>query len=201
MRQSGTTRPRLRRREEEGWRRGRGSRAKAVAVARDAVDVAHVTTHDDGGGRRLEGNRYFAACETPASGGMRANSTSTRIVVVVEADADEEAAVAGEVELHDVASARSRRRQLNSARCQRDASPVNAFELLQRLARLRVPHIHFGVLPRLSAGSKRATSHVFSRISLRVRREHGNAPTAFNSGIIIGRAIATPIVRITHRGT
>ncbi len=34
-----------------------------VAVARDAVDVSHVTTHDDGGGRRAEGNRYFAAAE------------------------------------------------------------------------------------------------------------------------------------------
>jgi hypothetical protein len=120
-------------------------------------------------------------------------------VVVVETDADEEAAVAGEVELHDAASARSMRRQLNTARCQWHASPVNALELLQRLARLRVPHVYFGVLPQLTAGSKRATSNIFSRISLQVRREHGNAPTAFNSGIIIGRAIA--IVRITHRGT
>jgi hypothetical protein len=34
-----------------------------IAVARDAVDVAHVATHDDCGGRRAEGNGYFAAAE------------------------------------------------------------------------------------------------------------------------------------------
>ena len=55
----------------------------------------------------------MSARETPTSGGMRANSTSTRSVVVVEADADEEAAVAGEVELHHAASARSMRRQIH----------------------------------------------------------------------------------------
>lgn len=38
--------------------------------------------------------------------------SNTRSVAVVEADADEEAAVAGEVELHHAASARSMRRQI-----------------------------------------------------------------------------------------
>lgn len=78
---------------------------------------------------------------------------------------------------------------------------MNALELLQRLARLRVPHVYFGVLPQLAAGSKRAAADVFSRISLRLRRECNNAPTVFSSGIIIGRAMATPLVGITHRGT
>ena len=46
--------------------------------------------------------------------------------------------VTDEVELHDVASARSMRRQLNYARCQRDASPVNAIDFLQRRICLRL---------------------------------------------------------------
>jgi hypothetical protein len=41
---------------------------------------------------------------------MRENNTCS--VAVVEADADEEAAVAGEVELHDAASACNMRRQI-----------------------------------------------------------------------------------------
>jgi hypothetical protein len=78
---------------------------------------------------------------------------------------------------------------------------VNSLELLQWLARLRVPHVYFGVLPQLAAGSKRAAADVFSRISLRVRREQNKTPMVFSSGTIIGRAIATAMVRITHRGT
>ena len=38
--------------------------------------------------------------------------SNTRSVAVIESDADEEAAVAGEVELHHAASARSMRRQI-----------------------------------------------------------------------------------------
>ena len=34
-----------------------------VAIARDAVDVAHMTAHDDRSGRRAKSNGYFAAAK------------------------------------------------------------------------------------------------------------------------------------------
>ncbi len=45
-------------------------------------------------------------------------------------------------------------------------APVDAFELFERLTRLRVPHVNFGMLAQLPAGGKTATADVFVRVTL-----------------------------------
>ncbi len=45
-------------------------------------------------------------------------------------------------------------------------APVDALELFERLARLGVPHVNFGMLTQLSAGSQRAAAYVFLGVAL-----------------------------------
>jgi hypothetical protein len=78
---------------------------------------------------------------------------------------------------------------------------VDTLELLERLARLCVPHVNFGVLSQLSAGCKSATPDVFSRVALRELRERGNTTTVANSDMMVIRALVVTIVSITHSGT
>jgi hypothetical protein len=88
-------------------------------------------------------------------------------VTVVESDADQEAAVAGKIELHDAAPA-----PRASACDARDVpvralAPVDAPELLERLARLCVPHVYLGVLAELATGSEAAAANVVLGVGLK----------------------------------
>ena len=73
-------------------------------------------------------------------------------VAVVEANTDQKTAIASEIKLHDAApahtSAHVSTRQHAVLRDARSSlhPPVNAFQLLERLARQRVPHVNFWVL-------------------------------------------------------
>jgi hypothetical protein len=78
---------------------------------------------------------------------------------------------------------------------------VDTLELLERLARLCVPHVNFGVLSQLSAGRKSATADVFSRVALRELRERETTTTQTNSVMMVSRALIMTIVSITHSGT